>query len=69
MEEADEEDEAQMKQAEEKEKLMTGLITLLRKIISKADSEMIDRVIVQQDLISKIFKDFLFASYFAALDN
>jgi len=47
---------------------MIGLIQLTRKIIAKADSAVIDRVIVQQDLISQIFKEFLFASYFAALD-
>lgn len=55
-------------QAEEKEKLMIGLIQLTRKIIARADSQVTDRVIVEQDLISQIFKEFLFASYFAALD-
>ena len=48
---------------------MIGLIQLTRKLIARADGEMIDRVIVQQDLISQIFKEFLFASYFAALDS
>jgi hypothetical protein len=34
-------------QAEEKEKLMIGLIQLTRKIIARADSQVTDRVIVE----------------------
>ena len=55
--------------AAENEQTMTGLIQLTRKIITLADTEVTDRVIVQQDLISQIFKEFLFASYFAALET
>lgn len=64
----DDADDTRADLAMKQEKLMIGLIQLTRKIIASADKEIIDRVILEQDLISQIFKEFLFASYFAALD-
>ena len=48
---------------------MTGLIQLTRKILALADKEVSERVIVEQDLNSQIFKEFLFASYFSVLSS
>lgn len=48
---------------------MVGLISLTGKIIAKADKSVSDRIIVEKDLIGQIFKEFLFASYFQAVQD
>ena len=52
--------------AAEQERLVTGLISLTGKIITKADKVVSDRIIQEKDLIGQIFREFLFASYYEA---
>lgn len=55
--------------AAEQERLLVGLVTLTGKIIAKADKSVSDRIIVEKDLIGQIFREFLFASYFQAVQD
>jgi len=55
--------------AAENDRLMVGLINLTGKIIKNAKKEVSDRIIEEKDLISQIFREFLFASYYKAVES
>lgn len=55
--------------AASRERLLVGLITLARKLIQTADSEVSSRVIQERNLIDLLFKQLLFRSYFQAQEE
>ena len=48
----------------EKDRLMVGLVELMKKIISKANREVTEKVVKDHDLMNFFFKEFLFESVF-----
>ena len=58
--------EIQKQEAEtDRENMMVGLLNMTRKIMSCVDQSLSERIVQQHDLISEIFKEFLFKSVFS----
>jgi len=61
----DEDDIFAKEKAELNEKFRIGLIQLMCKIITKVDAEVSEKIVQDKDLIREIFREFLFASFYA----
>ena len=54
--------------AEEREKMLVGLIDLTGKILQNVSPEASARIVEEKQLIREIFHEFLFAAYYKALE-
>ena len=53
----------------ERENLLVSLIQLTGELITVVDKDVYEKIIADTDLISKVFKEFLFASFFKQDDG